>query len=214
MSESVTEINHLRKRWKSIVNNENFPPLGVDLTDNGLNDYRGAKLDLEYRDVIVEKADFSFAMFQRSFLRPKIASCRFRNTVFKGNLGYTISDSSFIGVLFNYLLQGKWTNNTIRACHFKDVGLVGDFAFNRCNFESSEFDKWSCQGKVFKNCKFEDCDFEDCAFANALFKNCKFINCRFKGFLGLSETTFKKCDVSRETFVSANDLVDHGAVYG
>jgi uncharacterized protein YjbI with pentapeptide repeats len=213
MSENINEANHLRKRWKSTVNNNNFLSLDVQLTEFGLYDYRGAKIDLEYSDEIVEKKDFSFAEFQRSFLRPKIVSCRFENTIFKGNLGYMISDSLFIGVIFKFLLQGEWNNNTIRACKFNDVGLVGDFSFNSCNFESSDFVKWSCQGKVFKNCKFINCRFKNCAFANAFFYNCEFVDCSFKGFLGLSDATFEKCAVSRETFLSADDLVDNGAVY-
>lgn len=164
-------------------------------TEDGLCDFRGARINDSLHQLEIERIDFSNGLMGRGQLIATVRECRFVGFTCDGTLG-----------------------NHFTKCSFQKANLSGAVIYGRfyeCDFRSAKFRGVRASQVRFENCVLDAANLQNASFYDSAFVSCSFIDCRTgSGLLAgsLAGSIFEKCTIERTDFshmvlTRANGLV-------
>ena len=148
-------------------------PSPFGLTDDGLCDFRGIRIEDSLHNLTIERVDFSNAELGHGQFMGTVQACKFVEFSCDGNLGERFSDCDFRKArLSNSVVYGQFV-----SCDFSNANLTGvrgrNIRFEDCSFEGANLRKASFYDSMFVRCKIRNSKFGSGSLAGSKFEDCE-----------------------------------------
>ena len=171
----------LRDRWKEhepmdlrnlLLGSAGCPsPFGI--TEEGLCDFRGVRVDSSFHESTIEGVDFSCGILGDGQFVGACHDCKFFEFECDGTIGREFLNCVFHNArLSNSVFYGKFIN-----CDFFSANLSGvrgrHIRFERCNFENANLSKASFFDSDFIGCRLVNCTISSGSLVGTRFEDCE-----------------------------------------
>ncbi len=149
-------------------------PFGV--TEDGLCDFRGMRVDESLHQVVIENTDFGKAVVGNGQFMAVFRHCSFDAFLCDGSFGNDFRECNFCNAnLKNAVIYGK-----LHDCDFSKANLSGvrggNVRFEGCNFVETKLWRTSFFDCKFRCCRFVNCSIHSGSLAGTSFEDCEFEN--------------------------------------